>query len=90
MEPALATVPVCFGPYTNNLPEAAEALIRSGGGFQAQDASQLLECFKLFLDEDFAKQAGRKARESVLLMRGATEKTVQGVLNWWPSNLKDK
>jgi 3-deoxy-D-manno-octulosonic-acid transferase len=85
MEPVLAGVPVCFGPYTNNLPEAAEALVRSGGGFQAQDSSQLLECFKLFLDEDFAKQAGRKARESVLSMRGATEKTVQGVLSWCPS-----
>jgi 3-deoxy-D-manno-octulosonic-acid transferase len=85
MEPALAAVPVCFGPYTNNLPEAAEALVRSGGGFQVQDVTQLLECFKRFLDEDFAKQAGRKAHESVLSMRGATEKTVQGVLNRWPS-----
>jgi 3-deoxy-D-manno-octulosonic-acid transferase len=85
MEPALATVPVCFGPYTNNLPEAAVVLVQSGGGFQIQDVFQLLECFKLFLDEDFAKQAGRKAHESVLSMRGATEKTVQGVLNRWPS-----
>jgi 3-deoxy-D-manno-octulosonic-acid transferase len=85
MEPALATVPVCFGPYTNNLPEAAEVLVQSGGGFQLQDVSQLLECFRRFLDEDFAKNAGKNAHESVLSMRGATEKTVQGVLNWWPS-----
>jgi len=85
MEPALAAVPVCFGPHTNNLPEAAAALVQSGGGFQVQEASQLLGCFKQFLDEDFAKQAGKKAHSSVISMRGATEKTVQGVLNWWPS-----
>jgi 3-deoxy-D-manno-octulosonic-acid transferase len=85
MEPALAAVPVCFGSYTNNLPEAAEALVQSGGGFQVREASQLLECFKQFLDEDFARQAGKKAHASVISMRGATEKTVQGVLNWWPS-----
>ncbi len=85
MEPALTGVPVCFGPYTSNVAEAAEVLVRSGGGFQVQNPSQLLECFKRFMDEDFAKQAGQKARESVLSMRGATEKTVQGVLNWWPS-----
>jgi 3-deoxy-D-manno-octulosonic-acid transferase len=85
MEPALATVPVCFGPYTSNVAEAAAVLVESGGGFQVREAHELLKCFEKFLNEDFAKQAGRKAHESVLSMRGATEKTVQGVLNWWPS-----
>jgi len=87
MEPALATVPVCFGPYISNVPEAAEVLVRSGGGFQVRNPSELLQCFEKFLDEEFAKQAGRKAHASVLSMRGATEKTVQGVLNWWPAAL---
>ena len=85
MEPALAAVPVCFGPYTSNVAEAAEVLTRSGGGFPVQDAPQLLECFRRFLDEDFARQAGRKAHESVFSLRGATDKTVQGVLDWWPA-----
>jgi len=86
MEPALATVPVCFGPHTRNVVEAADVLVRSGGGFQVKTAYELLKHFEKFLDEDFAKQAGRKAHESVLSMRGATEKTVQGILNQWPSN----
>jgi 3-deoxy-D-manno-octulosonic-acid transferase len=85
MEPALATVPVCFGPYTSNVMEAAEVLLKSGGGFQVKNASELVETFQKFMDEDFAKQAGKKAHESVLSMRGATDKTLQGVLKWWPN-----
>jgi 3-deoxy-D-manno-octulosonic-acid transferase len=84
MEPALAGVPVCFGPYTSNVAEAAESLIRSGGGFQVKQGRELLEVVRKFLDEDFAKQAGRKAHESVASMRGATEKTVRAVLERWP------
>jgi 3-deoxy-D-manno-octulosonic-acid transferase len=83
MEPALATVPVCFGPYTSNVMEAAEALLRSGGGIQVRSAPELVQAFQQFMDEDYAQQAGKKAHESVVSMKGATDKTVQGVLKWW-------
>ncbi len=84
MEPALAAVPVCFGPYTQNVFEAAQALIQSGGGLPVKDGQELVEVFKRFLDEGFSKEAGRKAHESVASMRGATDKTVQAVLSRWP------
>ncbi len=83
MEPALAAVPVCFGPYVSNVMEAAHMLLQSGGGFQVKSASELAETFQKFMDADFAKQAGKKAHESVISMKGATDKTVQGVLKWW-------
>jgi 3-deoxy-D-manno-octulosonic-acid transferase len=87
MEPALANVPVCFGPHTSNVTEAAETLVRSGGGFQVKDANELIEIFQKFLDEDFAKQSGRKAQEAVNSMRGATAKTVEAVLSRWPKSV---
>ena len=46
MEPSLSLIPVCFGPYTGNVKEAAEALVRSGGGFQMENASELPGIFQ--------------------------------------------
>ena len=84
MEPALSHVPVCFGPHTGNVTEAAQTLIQSGGGFLVGDAKELTEVFRRMLDPDFAKDAGRKAHESVSSMRGATERTLASVLAKWP------
>jgi 3-deoxy-D-manno-octulosonic-acid transferase len=84
MEPALSSVPVCFGPQTQNVSEAAEALLKAGGGVLVKDGAELLAAFKGFLDADLAKEVGRKAHESVLSMRGATERTVERVLAAWP------
>ena len=88
MEPALSSVPVCFGPYTRNVEEASEALVRSGGGFGIKEPIELVEIFKKFLDEGVAKDAGRKAFESVAAMRGATQRTVAHVLKHWTLNNK--
>ena len=84
MEPALCLVPVCFGSFTGNVKEAAEALAQSGGGFLMKEASELPGIFKRFLDEGYAKEAGLKAFDSVAAMRGATERTVRQVLTHWP------
>lgn len=84
MEPALSSVPVCFGPYTQNVSEAAEALERSGGGVRVKDGKQLVDAFHGFLNDDQARETGKKARESVLSMRGATDATVERVLHYWP------
>ncbi len=86
MEPTLCLVPVCFGPYTSNVKEAAEALTQSGGGFLLKNASELPGLFQRFLDEGFAKEAGAKGFVSVAAMRGTTERTVQRVLQHWTIN----
>ena len=84
MEPALSEVPVCFGPFIQNVREAAEALTQSGGGIQVKGAPELLDVFRGFLRPDAARASGRKAYEAVTAMRGATENTVSQVLNRWP------
>ena len=84
MEPALSHVPVCFGRYTQNVGEAAQALIESGGGLLVDDGPELLRAFQKFLDQDVAREAGNRAYDSVVSMRGATERTVQQVVSRWP------
>ncbi|HEY5038433.1 MAG TPA: hypothetical protein VIJ93_05105, partial [bacterium] len=86
MEPALSSVPVCFGSYTQNVTEAAEALVQSGGGFLAGDAAEIPRLFEKLMDEGFSKEAGRKAYQAVAAMRGVTEKTIEKVLAKWPIN----
>jgi len=86
MEPALASVPVCFGPFVDNVKEAAQALLKEGGGFQIQKASELPPFFERFLDEKARKDAGAKAYRAVASMRGATEKTLERVLSYLPSS----
>ena len=84
MEPALSRVPVCFGPFTQNVGEAAQALSGSGGGFPIGGGAELAGVFKKFLDPPTACEAGLKAFEAVDSMRGATERTVREVLDHWP------
>jgi 3-deoxy-D-manno-octulosonic-acid transferase len=80
MEPALCSVPVCYGPFTENVKEAAQALLSEGGGFRIQKAEELIPLFREFLREGTFKEAGSKARQAVLSMGGATEKTAERVL----------
>jgi 3-deoxy-D-manno-octulosonic-acid transferase len=84
MEPALSHVPVCFGPYTQNVGEAAQALIESGGGVLVNDGEDLIRAFQRFLDPEVAHEAGHRGHDSVVSMRGATERTVVEVLQRWP------
>jgi 3-deoxy-D-manno-octulosonic-acid transferase len=84
MEPALSHVPVCFGPYTQNVGEAAQALIESGGGFLVDNGQDVAKAFEKFLDSGLSKEAGHRAHDAVVSMRGATERTVREVFNHWP------
>jgi len=84
MEPALSSVPVCFGPHNRNVREAVEALVKSGGGVLLQEAAGLPGVLKEFLDEGAAKKKGDIALLAVASMRGATQLTVKRVLSHWP------
>ncbi len=87
MEPALSHVPVCFGPHTQNVGEAAQALIESGGGILVGDGRDVVKVFERFLDSDLAKEAGHRAHDAVVSMRGATERTVREVMTHWPIDI---
>jgi 3-deoxy-D-manno-octulosonic-acid transferase len=84
MEPALSHVPVLFGPSTQNVGEAAQALVESGGGQLVHNGSELVEAFRKFMDSDLSGKAAQRAYDSVASMRGATARTVQQVLYHWP------
>ena len=84
MEPALSGVPILFGPHVQNVQEAAEALVKSQGGFQVQKAEELVPLIERFLDKSESQAAGRKALQAVMELRGATAKNLKAVLAYMP------
>ena len=77
LEPAACGVPVLFGPFVDTVRFAADALVASGGGFQVSDTVALGDEFvRLATDEAARARAGERARETVLLNRGALARTV--------------
>ncbi len=82
MEPALSGVPVIFGPQTANVREAAGALLSAGGGFMAPYMDSVLEKMEEFLGEEASRDAGRRARDAMETLRGATHRTAEQVLEF--------
>lgn len=80
MEPAVAGIPVIFGPSYHNSREA-EFLIKAGGGFTCADESSLfLLISKLMEDEKFYQQSSRASRNVILDNLGASARTVNEIL----------
>ncbi|MBI4386728.1 MAG: 3-deoxy-D-manno-octulosonic acid transferase [Elusimicrobia bacterium] len=78
LEPAAASKPVLFGPFTASVDLEAQTLLSSGGGFRVRtafDLSQTLE--RLFADPHFRKDAGRKARQAAVGLGGAVGRTLE-------------
>jgi 3-deoxy-D-manno-octulosonic-acid transferase len=72
LEPALAGVPVIFGPHMNNFQEEADLLIESSGGIQIDDPGELSATLKSLLDDDEERiRLGKLAKEIVEENRGA-------------------
>jgi 3-deoxy-D-manno-octulosonic-acid transferase len=81
IEPALAQVPVCFGPYTRNFTTVVEELTRAGGGFEVRDEEDFCHQALLFLTNARARQeAGRRACEVIRRGQGAVDRTLSAVL----------
>ena len=76
MEPAVASMPVLFGPRIHNAEEAG-LLVRRGAGFVLENSQ---EAFKvadgLLGDDERLKALGATARQVVLDQRGATERSL--------------
>lgn len=76
MEPAVARMPVMFGPRIQNAEEAGE-LVRRGAGWVCEQPPQALaRAAALFGDPDALAAAGDTAREVVLAQRGATARSL--------------
>jgi 3-deoxy-D-manno-octulosonic-acid transferase len=81
IEPALAQVPVCFGPHTRNFTTVVEELTRAGGGFEVRDEEDFYQQALPLLTNAYARQeAGRRAYEVIKRGQGAVERTLAAVL----------
>lgn len=76
LEPAAVGVPVLFGPYMSDFREIADLLIAGGGALEIPDPMRLAEVLQALL-EDRTRRAdmGQAARETVLVNRGAVDRT---------------
>lgn len=81
LEPALAGVPVLFGPHTGHI-ETPAALLAApgGGGRRVRDAAELAARLGEFAkDEPAARAAGESARKSADGLRGASGRTLEAL-----------
>ena len=77
LEPALAGVPVLFGPHTEHTRQTAELLVVSGCGFRVTDAVQLAaEVCTVVENPIRAAELSLRTRELALRLRGATYRTL--------------
>ncbi len=82
IEPALAQVPVCFGPYTRNFATVVEELLRDGGGFVVRDEDSFYRtALPLLTDERSLREAGARAFAVMQRGQGAVERTLTMVRN---------
>jgi 3-deoxy-D-manno-octulosonic-acid transferase len=78
LEPALAGVPVLFGPHTGHIEHPAVLLESGGGGWRVAGAEELAaRLTELVLDEPRARAVGGKARELARRLSGAARRTAE-------------
>ena len=78
IEPALARVPVVFGPYTRNFTSIVDALKQTGGGIEVADAGSLARhALPLLGDLSLSQQVGQRAYTAIRQEHGAVERTVR-------------
>ncbi|MDP6169640.1 MAG: glycosyltransferase N-terminal domain-containing protein [Candidatus Marinimicrobia bacterium] len=81
MEPAVARLPVLFGPRYHNSHEAEE-LMANGGGFCVRDKDELLSTTKkLISDEKYCKITSLAASDVIYKNVGSTSEMVRYVLS---------
>ena len=74
MEPAIMGLPVAFGPFYYNSPEA-ESLVRMNCAFTASNSEEFYSCFKkLACDASFRSEAGKHAQDYIKSSLGADER----------------
>ena len=75
MEPAIAGVPVLFGPHHASFSETAAALVENGAGAEVRDWEELArQLIRLAEDDTGRRHMGERARVAIASRQGATEK----------------
>ena len=85
VEPALAAVPVFFGPYTRNFASLTEELKEEGGARVVRDEETLYQqALRVLTDPQVAQEMGRKARTVIQRNQGAVARTLDIVCAHFP------
>ncbi|MEZ4386490.1 MAG: glycosyltransferase N-terminal domain-containing protein [Candidatus Krumholzibacteriia bacterium] len=80
LEPAVAGLPVIFGPRIQNAPEAAELVARGAAWICREPGEVLARATALFADPAALAAASAAARRTVLDQRGALERSLAVLL----------
>lgn len=80
MEPAVASMPVMFGPRIQNAEEAGVLVSRQAGFILKEPADALAQATKLLSDDNLLQKTGDEARQIVLEQRGATERSLRAIM----------
>lgn len=76
LEPAYYGAPLCFGPHMDNFADLAELFVRSGAARIIHGQEELEEIFKM-KDKKALEEMGRKARQVLNSIQGATARTIE-------------
>jgi 3-deoxy-D-manno-octulosonic-acid transferase len=79
MEPAVAAMPVMFGPRIQNAEEAGLLVAREAGFVLHKPAEALDRASRLLSDENLLLKTGTDARRVVLEQRGATKRSLEAI-----------
>ena len=83
LEPAACSIPVLFGPHTENVRASAAALLRTGGGMIVRDGDELArQWLELLEDPRKRTQAGSAAGQAVRERTKAVDRTMDLVDRW--------
>jgi 3-deoxy-D-manno-octulosonic-acid transferase len=75
IEPAMAGVPVLFGPDMRAFPDVAPQLVNAGSAFQVRDENELtLRCRELLADPDQRRRMGESGRALVSAHLGTADR----------------
>jgi 3-deoxy-D-manno-octulosonic-acid transferase len=78
LEPAFYAKPVFFGPHMDNFAYLAEIFVQAGAARILENQEDLAAVFSL-RDEDEYREMGRKAKETLQSLQGATEKSIRAI-----------
>ena len=81
LEPAGLSKPVVFGPYMFNFQDIAALFLENNAAIQIRNGAELQEKIRFFLRQpEEAAVLGQKARALVLRNQGATQETLQYII----------
>jgi 3-deoxy-D-manno-octulosonic-acid transferase len=78
LEPAFYKKPIFFGPHMDNFAFLAEKFVQAGAARIINKNKDLDEMF-LVRDEKFMEKMGKRAKETLNSLQGATEKTLKAI-----------